>query len=192
MTLRACVFVLLSATLLAQEPPPFALASESRRCRAERHVRSPLQSNKEPQNWLTYSGGLSSQRHSLLTTITPANARDLELKWVFQSRSLDAASGHPAGRRRHDVHDSEPERRDRVERRHGQADLDLLLRPIRLPRTAAAGCLAAWRFRATRFFSRPSMRGSSPSMPRPDASCGRPSRPAIRSKATRSPWRRSS
>src|SRR5262245_17694286 len=89
MTLRACVFVVLSATVLAQEPPPFAPPPN-------REVSAPnvtfdrlLQSNKEPQNWLTYSGGLSSQRHSLLTTITAGNARDLELKWVFQSRSLD-------------------------------------------------------------------------------------------------------
>src|SRR5438105_13723711 len=44
---------------------------------------------KEPQNWLTYSGGFSSQRHSDLKQITPANAKDLTLKWVFQSRSLE-------------------------------------------------------------------------------------------------------
>ena len=48
-----------------------------------------LRANQEPQNWLTYSGNLNSQRHSALTQITPANARDLTLKWVFQSRSLD-------------------------------------------------------------------------------------------------------
>src|SRR3984893_11965427 len=48
-----------------------------------------LRANQEPQNWLTYSGNLNSQRHSQLTQISPANARDLTLKWVFQSRSLD-------------------------------------------------------------------------------------------------------
>jgi alcohol dehydrogenase (cytochrome c) len=48
-----------------------------------------LKANQEPQNWLTYSGTNMSQRHSLLTEITPANARELELKWVFQSRSLE-------------------------------------------------------------------------------------------------------
>src|SRR5436190_9122933 len=48
-----------------------------------------LRSNQEPQNWLTYSGNLNSQRHSGLTQISPANAADLTLKWVFQSRSLD-------------------------------------------------------------------------------------------------------
>ena len=37
-----------------------------------------LNANKEPQNWLTYSGTMMSQRYSLLTQITPANAKDLE------------------------------------------------------------------------------------------------------------------
>lgn len=48
-----------------------------------------LKANQEPQNWLTYSGGLSSQRHSRLTQITPSNASALTLKWVFQARSLE-------------------------------------------------------------------------------------------------------
>jgi alcohol dehydrogenase (cytochrome c) len=46
-------------------------------------------SQTEPQNWLTYSGSYSSQRFSNLTQITPENARDLTLKWVFQARSLE-------------------------------------------------------------------------------------------------------
>ena len=48
-----------------------------------------LRANQEPQNWLSYSGNLNSQRHSPLTQISPANASDLTLKWVFQSRTLD-------------------------------------------------------------------------------------------------------
>ena len=48
-----------------------------------------LKSNSEPQNWMTYSGSFMSQRHSLLSQITPENARELELKWVFQARSLE-------------------------------------------------------------------------------------------------------
>jgi alcohol dehydrogenase (cytochrome c) len=52
----------------------------------ERILRAPT---AEPQNWLTYSGGFSSQRYSLLSQITPANAAGLELKWAFQSRSLE-------------------------------------------------------------------------------------------------------
>jgi len=48
-----------------------------------------LKPQQEPQNWLMYSGAYNSQRHSPLTQITPANAKELELKWVFQSRSLE-------------------------------------------------------------------------------------------------------
>jgi alcohol dehydrogenase (cytochrome c) len=89
MIVRAFVLMLLSTALVAQEPvaqirPP------------TRDVPSPnvsferiRQANREPHNWLTYSGALTSQRHSLLTQIQPGNARDLELKWVFQSRSLE-------------------------------------------------------------------------------------------------------
>ncbi len=45
-----------------------------------------LRADQEPQNWLTYNGSLSSHRHTLLTQITPANVRNLELQWVFQTR----------------------------------------------------------------------------------------------------------
>ena len=43
---------------------------------------------KEPQNWLTYSGGYTSQRYSALDQITPRNVKKLEQKWVFQAESL--------------------------------------------------------------------------------------------------------
>jgi alcohol dehydrogenase (cytochrome c) len=46
-----------------------------------------LKTNAEPQNWLTYSGSLNGQRHSLLTNITPANVKNLQLEWVLQSRA---------------------------------------------------------------------------------------------------------
>jgi alcohol dehydrogenase (cytochrome c) len=54
-----------------------------------------LDANKEPQNWLTYSGTVLSQRYSLLNQITPANVRNLELKWIFQSRSLEKFEATP-------------------------------------------------------------------------------------------------
>ena len=54
-----------------------------------------LNANKEPQNWLTYSGTELSQRHSLLTQITPANVKHLELQWVFQARSLEKFEATP-------------------------------------------------------------------------------------------------
>ena len=40
---------------------------------------------RESHNWLTYSGGYFSQRHSELDQITPANVGDLELQWVYQA-----------------------------------------------------------------------------------------------------------
>jgi alcohol dehydrogenase (cytochrome c) len=48
-----------------------------------------LRADSEPQNWLTHSGNLRSQRYSLLTQITPENVKNLEPQWVFQSRSLE-------------------------------------------------------------------------------------------------------
>jgi alcohol dehydrogenase (cytochrome c) len=48
-----------------------------------------LAAAKEPENWLTYSGGYASQRYSTLAGITPANVKDLALEWVFQVRSLE-------------------------------------------------------------------------------------------------------
>jgi alcohol dehydrogenase (cytochrome c) len=54
-----------------------------------------LKSNQEPQNWMTYGGNLSSQRHSGLKQITTGNAKDLELKWVFQAKSLEKHEATP-------------------------------------------------------------------------------------------------
>ena len=54
-----------------------------------------LHADREPQNWLTYSGTYSSQRYSTLTQITPANVKDLEMKWVFQSDSIQKMEASP-------------------------------------------------------------------------------------------------
>jgi alcohol dehydrogenase (cytochrome c) len=90
MFVRACLVLLLSTTLLAQEPTPFGGPPPNREAPAPSvSFDRIVNANKEPQNWLTYSGTLASQRHSLLTAIRPTNARDLELKWVFQARSLE-------------------------------------------------------------------------------------------------------
>ena len=48
-----------------------------------------VRSAAEPQNWLTYSGSLFGHRYSLLTEITPANVKNLELQWVWQAKSLE-------------------------------------------------------------------------------------------------------
>ena len=49
------------------------------------YVRAPGNAAKDAQNWLTYSGNYNSNRHSLLDQITPANVKDLKLKWVYQA-----------------------------------------------------------------------------------------------------------
>src|SRR5215471_2617604 len=46
-------------------------------------------SNREPQNWLTYSGNNMGQRYSLLTQVTPENVKNLELAWLWQARSVE-------------------------------------------------------------------------------------------------------
>src|SRR5580658_4599707 len=54
-----------------------------------------LNAAKEPQNWLTYSGSTMSQRHTLLTQVTPANVKNLEMQWIFQARSLEKFEATP-------------------------------------------------------------------------------------------------
>ena len=54
-----------------------------------------LHSDREPQNWLQYSGTYDGQRYSLLDQIKPSNAKNLELKWVFQARSLEKFEATP-------------------------------------------------------------------------------------------------
>ncbi len=48
-----------------------------------------LNAEAEPQNWLSYSGTLFNQRYSRLDQINTQNANDLELKWIWQARSLE-------------------------------------------------------------------------------------------------------
>jgi alcohol dehydrogenase (cytochrome c) len=48
-----------------------------------------LHADKEPQNWLSYSGTPLNQRYSGLTQITPANVKNLQLQWIWQARSLE-------------------------------------------------------------------------------------------------------
>ena len=54
-----------------------------------------INAEAEPHNWLTYSGGYDSQRHTTLDQIDPANVTDLELKWVFQAQSLQVFQTTP-------------------------------------------------------------------------------------------------
>jgi alcohol dehydrogenase (cytochrome c) len=47
-----------------------------------------LDADKEPQNWLTYSGGYQSWRYSSLDQINTGNAARLQMQWTFQVADL--------------------------------------------------------------------------------------------------------
>jgi alcohol dehydrogenase (cytochrome c) len=48
-----------------------------------------LNAEREPQNWLSYSGTVDNQRYSRLDAINAGNVANLELQWVWQARSLE-------------------------------------------------------------------------------------------------------
>jgi len=54
-----------------------------------------LHAEKEPQNWLTYSGTTLGQRYSTLKQITPDNVKDLTMQWAFQARSTEKFESTP-------------------------------------------------------------------------------------------------
>ena len=72
-----------------------------------------LRAADEPQNWLTYSGGYASQRHSLLKQIEPGNVKNLELKWILPNQVFGAWQSSPLVVERHHVCDAAAERRAR-------------------------------------------------------------------------------
>jgi glucose dehydrogenase len=56
-----------------------------------------VNSAKEPQNWMTYSGSYSGQRFSKLDKINTGNAPSIVAKWVYQTARLGSLRP-PAGR----------------------------------------------------------------------------------------------
>ena len=54
-----------------------------------------LNADDEPGNWLTYSRTYNSQRYSHLDQIRRDNVKNLELKWVFQAKSLENFEATP-------------------------------------------------------------------------------------------------
>src|SRR4051812_3359174 len=42
-----------------------------------------LHADREPQNWLTYSGNYAGQRYSALNQVNRENVKNLQLKWVY-------------------------------------------------------------------------------------------------------------
>ena len=47
-----------------------------------------LNSSREPQNWLTYSGDYSGRRFSELRQINTDNVKTLAARWVYQTGAL--------------------------------------------------------------------------------------------------------
>jgi alcohol dehydrogenase (cytochrome c) len=76
MNTRAPWLLAIAATLLVAQTPSPNVTFERL-----------LAANKEPQNWLTYSGTNMSQRYSLLTQITTANAKSLEQAWTLKTQT---------------------------------------------------------------------------------------------------------
>jgi alcohol dehydrogenase (cytochrome c) len=54
-----------------------------------------LNTDREPHNWLSYSGSYASNRYSLLRQLRPSNVDELELKWVYQAQSLQSFETTP-------------------------------------------------------------------------------------------------
>ena len=54
-----------------------------------------LNSAKEPQNWLTYSGDYSGRRFSTLDQINLTNVRSLQAKWVYQTAATGKLETSP-------------------------------------------------------------------------------------------------
>ena len=155
-----------------------------------------LRANQEPQNWLTYSGNLSGHRYTLLTQITPANVKNLELQWVFQTRTPARAGreirSDAAGRRRRHVYRARAEPCRGARCRDRPHVLDVLTAAV----AARARVLRpresrVWRSSATRCSWGRSTATSSRSTRRTASRSGT-SRCRNPSSATPSRWRRSS
>ena len=54
-----------------------------------------VNSAKEPQNWMTYSGDYSGKRHSALDQLNLSNVRTLVPKWVYQTAATGKLETSP-------------------------------------------------------------------------------------------------
>ena len=129
---------------------------------------------QEPQNWLTYSGSLQGTRYSTLDQIKPANAANLDLKWVYQAQSLEKFEATPLVVDGDHVHGRAAEHRGRDRHAHGAARTGCTgTRCRRRPTSAAATSTADWRFSAIRCTWARSTRNWWRSISRPAARSGR-------------------
>ena len=114
-----------------------------------------VRSTQEPQNWLTHSGNYNSQRYSTLSQITTENVNNLELRWIFQTRSLEKFEATPL------VVDGilytveAPNNVVALDAATGASSGRLLTRRRKRHVRAAAASIAVSRFWATRYSWRP-------------------------------------
>jgi len=95
-TMKTKAFLLMSMAGLALAQGGRGAAGPTREAPVTDVPFSRIQAaEQQPQNWLTFGGNNMAQRHSMLKQINTGNAKDLELKWVFQSRSLDKHEATP-------------------------------------------------------------------------------------------------
>ena len=88
-----------------------------------------LHPEREPQNWLSYSGNVFNQRYSRLTQITPANVEEPRAAVGVAGTFAREVRGDGAGRRRRAVHATRAAGSGRISgggarRRHRTAVLD--------------------------------------------------------------------
>src|SRR5262249_1954659 len=66
-------------------PPPFALLAYPVLTRAQVTSQRLLDSSKEPQNWLMYSGDYAGHRYSTLDQVNTKTAASLVPRWAYQT-----------------------------------------------------------------------------------------------------------
>src|SRR5678815_1769339 len=106
--------------------PALRTTSEPRGARAERHIRSPPSVEQGAAELADLLGRAFEPAPQPADRNYCGERARTGAEMGISGALAGAPSGHPARRRRDDVHDSKPERRRGVERRHGQTDLDLL------------------------------------------------------------------
>ena len=105
---------------------PYVLISLPRRfAHAQVTFDRLLNSAKEPQNWMTYSGDYSGKRFSALDQINVANVHTLVAKWVYQTGSHRQTRDYAAGGRRHSLRHRAGQPRLRARCAHWPAHLDV-------------------------------------------------------------------
>ena len=97
-----------------------------------------LRAADEPQNWLTYSGGYASQRHSLLKQIDPGNVEESRAEMDPAQPGVRRVAVHAARRERDHVRDAASERRAGASTRRPAACSGSTATPCRPTRACAA------------------------------------------------------